>query len=539
MNSKTTVILLLSCLFLSTAMAQKEQSAESEISGVTLFLDKAQVTRIVKQTLVPGRTDLVVTGLTPQLDPHSIQVAAKGNLMILGTSHRLNYLNELTKSKSLKSLLDSAALCQKYIHTETSTRNVLDREEQMILANQKISGTNQNLTVAELRAMADFYRSRLNEIANARTKADDQIRTWNQRLTRINSQIGEQNELARRNTSEIIISVNSEKGSNAQFEISYVVGNAGWTPEYDIRSAGTKDNLSLDYKANVRQATGEDWENVPLVLSTANPNLSGVKPQLQPWYINFAPELREMMEVRKRSIAPTAAARQMEVMMEAPDKIQEDAQSLAEVVSMVETTLNVEFRIALPTTVKSSSKPVQVDIRKATVQATYEYSVVPKLDKDAFLMARLTGWDALNLLPGEASIYFEGTFVGKTYIDPNNLRDTLSISLGRDKRIVVSREKIKDLSSRKLVGSSQREVSAWQISVRNSKAEAVRIIVEDQMPISRNNQLEVIQSDAGGAKQDSVTGKLEWSLQIPAGETRKLNFRYEVKYPKDKTIIGL
>ena len=531
-------LIIIGSFFLLHASAQKEQPAESSISEVTLFLNKAQVTRLVKQTLAPGRTDLIVTGLTPQLDPQSIQVAAKGNLMILGTSHRLNYLSEIARTKSLKALLDSSALCQRHIQTESSTRAVLDREEQMIMANQKISGTNQNLTVAELRAMADFYRTRLTEIANSRTKADEQLRIWNERLARISRQINEQNELARRNTSEIVISVQSDKGTPAQFEISYVTGNAGWTPEYDLRSAGTKDNLTLDYKAKVRQATGEDWENVQMTLSTANPNLGGVKPQLEPWYIDFAPELRELSLQRKRAMPAGAAPVQMEMRMDMAQAM-EDAATLDEVVSMVETSLNVEFRVAPPTTVRSSSKPVQVDIRKATVNAAYEYSVVPKLDDDAFLMARLTGWDALNLLPGEANIFFEGTFVGKTYIDPNNLRDTLSISLGRDQRIVVSREKVKDMSSRKMIGSSQRETAAWQISVRNSKSEPVRIIVEDQMPISQNSQLELTQSDAGGAKWDTTTGKLEWTLNIPAGETRKVGFRYEVKYPKDKRVIGL
>lgn len=517
--------------------AQQEQKVQSSIRDITLFLNKAQITRTVQHTLASGRTDLVIQGLTPQLDPNSIQVAGKGNLIILGTSHRLNYMTERGRSKGLQALKDSAAFCQRNIQTQQAAKSVLEREEQMLMANQKISGNNQNLTVTELRAMSDFFRSRLTEISGARAKADDQIRNWNDRLARINKQIQEQDELGRRNTSEIVVSLQSEKGGQALLEITYIVGNAGWNPIYDIRSTGTKENLSIDYKANVFQTTGEDWENVRLTLSTANPNLGGVKPQLDPWSLDLQEPVRAMAApVRKRELM----MRSDNMAAAAPAEMDDvDVQSLAEMVTMVQTTLNVEFKIAILQTVRSANKPVLVDIRKETVPASYEYSVVPKLDKDAFLMARITGWESLNLLPGEANIYFEGTFVGKTTVDPASLRDTLSVSLGRDKRIVVEREKIKDMSSRKVIGSSQRETAAWQISVRNTKSEAVRIVVEDQLPVSRNSQIEVLNTDPGGAKSDAVSGKLEWQLNIPPGETKKVTFRYEVKFPKDRFINGL
>src|SRR5204862_4822112 len=130
------------------------------------------------------------------------------------------------------------------------------------------------------------------------------------------------------------------------------------------------------------------------------------------------------------------------------------------------TSLNTEFDIALPYSVNSSNKPTLVDIRNYEMKADYQYSVAPKLDADAFLMARATGWEEFSLLPGEANVFFEGTFVGKSFIDPNNIKDTLSISLGRDKRIVVKREKLKDFSSRKLIGTNQKESYAYEISVR-------------------------------------------------------------------------
>ena len=173
------------------------------------------------------------------------------------------------------------------------------------------------------------------------------------------------------------------------------------------------------------------------------------------------------------------------------------------------------------------------------MDAGYLYSVAPKLDADAFLMARATGWEKFNLLPGNANIFFEGTYVGKTEIDPNSIHDTLAISLGRDKRIVVKREKQQELSSRKLIGSNRRDSFAWEISLRNAKSEAVSLTVEDQVPISQDNRIEVTVTDVSGASWDKVTGKLWWKVQLQPNETRKLTLKYEVKYPKDQTVSGL
>ena len=154
-------------------------------------------------------------------------------------------------------------------------------------------------------------------------------------------------------------------------------------------------------------------------------------------------------------------------------------------------------------------------------------------------MARATGWEDFNLLPGEANIFFEGTFVGKSFIDPNNIKDTLEVSLGRDKRIVVKREKLKDLTSKNFIGSSRKESYVWEISVRNTKTDAVKIIIEDQVPVSQNTQIEVTTVELGGAKYNKDTGKLTWELELKSNETRKLVYKFEVKYPKDKQVSGL
>lgn len=520
------------------AVGQPDKAVDSKITDVTVFLSKAQVTREVKTRLEAGKTNLVVTGLTSQLDPQSIQVTGKGSFVILGISHQQNFLTEFNVPKSLKNLKDSAEMLQRQLVLEQSQKEILNKEEQMLLSNQKIGGTNQNLTVAELKAMADFYRSRLGDIVTSRMKQDEKIKKVNERIVRINAQINDQNELYRRNTSEIVVSVSAEVATTADLQVRYVVANAGWSAIYDLRAIDTKKPVQLSYKANVFQRTGEEWKNIKLKLSTANPNQSGLKPELFSWYLDFYSSV--VYDQRKaKSYASAPAMRSADVSSELREEEAPEAASLSDFVTTVQTSLNTEFEISLPYTVLSSAKPTVVDIRNYEMKSEYIYSVAPKLDLDAFLIAKATGWEDFNLLPGEANIFFEGTFVGKSFIDPNNIKDTLSVSLGRDKRIVVKREKLKDLTSRSLMGSTKKESYSWEISIRNTKTEAVKIVVEDQVPVSQNTQIEVAVLDTGGARYDKQTGKLTWELDLKPNETRKVTYKFEVKYPKDKQISGL
>jgi uncharacterized protein (TIGR02231 family) len=538
MNKTMLWFLLLLSLRLS---AQQVKTVDSRISHVTVFLNKAQIERVIKTRVEAGKTDLIVTGLTSQLDPQSIQVAGKGNFVILGITHQQNYLSELNVPASLRILKDSLEYLQKQIALEQSQKEILNKEEQMLLSNQKIGGTNQNLTVAELKGMADFYRVRLSEIVTTRMKHDDKIKKINERVVKLQRQIQEQNELYARNTSEIVISISADAASAADLQVNYIVANAGWYPQYDLRAINTKSPVQLNYKANVYQSTGEEWKNVKLKLSTANPSEGGLKPELYTWYLNFEePVLYKRLKGRAAGVMLESAAPAM-----AKDKAEEDAEALNEVtttadyVNTIQTSLNAVFDIALPYTVASSSKPTLVDISKHDLKATYQYSVAPKLDADAFLMAQVVDWEQLSLLPGEANVFFEGTFVAKTYLDPNNIKDTLAVSLGRDKRIVVKREKLKDYNSRKTIGSNQRESFAFEISVRNTKNEAIKIVVEDQLPVSQNSQIEVTSTDAGGAGYNKDTGKLMWELNVQPNETKKVTYKFEVKYPKGKIIPGL
>lgn len=524
------------------AEAQTLKQVDSKISRITVFLNRAQVTRELKTRVEAGRTNLILSGLTANLDQQSIQVSGKGAITILGINHNQNYLSDHNRPKSLQVLYDSLEFYRKQLLQEQHQNEVLSKEEQLLLSNQKIGGTNQNLSVNELKAMADFYRTRLSEIGNGKIKVDERIKVIHERTTKLKQQIREQNDLYNRNTSEIVVSVSADAATAVELEVNYIVVNAGWYPVYDLRAANTRSPLQLNYKANVFQSTGEEWKNVRLKLSTANPSLGGVKPELFSWYLDFYQPYVKALQGRAAGVQVQRTMKPQdkeEIQVEFDIEVPEEAATISDFTQTIQTSLNTEFDISLPYTVSSASKPTLVDIRNHEMKAEYLYSTAPKLDQDAFLLARATGWEEFSLLPGEANVFFEGTFVGKSYIDPNVIKDTLSVSLGRDKRIVVKREKVKDFTTRRTIGSNIREAFAWEVSVRNTKNEAVKILVEDQVPVSRNSQIEVTVLDVDGAKYNKDTGKLVWEMNLQPNETKKVVFKYEVKYPKDKTISGL
>ncbi len=209
---------------------------------------------------------------------------------------------------------------------------------------------------------------------------------------------------------------------------------------------------------------------------------------------------------------------------------------LEDYVSVADNALNVTFDIDLPYDVPTNGKVQTAILQKMEVPAIYKHFTVPKLDKDAYLLAAIPGWGKLNLLPGDANIIVEGTYVGKSFIDPNSTSDTLNLTLGRDQRVSIKRQKLIDFSSVKFLGSNKLQKFTYSIAVKNNKKDPVTIEVKDQFPISTNKEIEVELTEAVDAEVNNETGVITWKITLAPGESRKLGFAFNVKYPKGKTL---
>ncbi len=211
-------------------------------------------------------------------------------------------------------------------------------------------------------------------------------------------------------------------------------------------------------------------------------------------------------------------------------------------VSQVVQPTTVSFAVDIPYTIPSDGENYTVEMQDLSIPATYEYFTAPKVSKEVFLTALITNWAPYNLMAGEASIFFEDTFVGRSVLDVDQLDDTLTVSLGQDRSISVSRTRVADYSEKNFFGTTRSEQVGYEIALRSNKAQPVSIVVEDQIPVSTNEQIRVDVEETSSADYNEATGLLRWSLELPAAgdpaaETKKLRFGYEVKYPKNQRVV--
>jgi len=199
--------------------------------------------------------------------------------------------------------------------------------------------------------------------------------------------------------------------------------------------------------------------------------------------------------------------------------------------------LTTEFQIDIPYTVPSDNQPYDVNMVEYEIDAGYEYYAVPKLSNNAFLIAKIPDWISYNLLSGSAFIFFKGIYQGESYIDLGTSSDTLSVSVGRDKDILITREIQKDFASKGITGSTKKEQKAWTVTVKNNKAIPVRISVEDQYPVSKTDEIKVDLIEFSGANREESTGKLLWDIQLKPAEKKTVELRYSVRYPTNRSVI--
>lgn len=508
------------------------KTVKSKIKSVTVFLSGAQITSSAEATIPTGGSILIFEDLTSNINPQSIQVKGEGNFSILSVSHQLNYLKSKEQTAEIKQLQDSIFLLQKDIDYQSAMLSVFLDEESLVLANKELGGNNTGVKAIDIKDAADFYRTRLTDIRTNKLLIAAKIKKLSERQVILNNQWNTLNANNNEPTSEIVVVLSSDMMTTGKFTLQYMVYNAGWIPSYDLRAIDVNNPIELVYKSNVWQTTGKSWDNVKLTLSTGNPTVAGSRPILYPWYVSFYQQYSYSEDYEKSSKvdqAPSAAAGVM-------DKKAEDTRTGADYTTVLENQTNIEFEISIPYSIPADGKYKIVEVQKYTLPSEYKYYAAPKLDKDAFLVARVSGWEQYNLLPGEANLFFEGTYLGKSNIDPRYTKDTLEISLGRDNSISITREKLLEFSSTKLIGTNTKETFTFEINVRNKKKLPISIVLEDQIPISTDKDIIIENLELSGGTFDEVTGKVTWKLDLKPSESKKIKLSYSVKYPKDKQV---
>jgi len=513
----------------------------SEIKSVTVFQQGAKITHIAQVNLDAGNNEVVIENLTSTIDANSIQAGIKGQAVLLSATSRINYLMTKKASQRVKELQDSLTLLINRIDWVKNEQEIYRGEEKLVIDNQKIVNEKEKVSANDIALLADFYRNRLTDIRKKIYSNEIELKQLNERKVQVDRQLNDLRSVKNAPTGEIVLNISAEQPVKVNINLSYITFNAGWNPLYDIRGEGNNQSIDLLYKANIYQQTGFDWSGINLTVSTGNPSASNERPILNPWYIDFVQPYKYSSDMKRKESMMMKAAPASNMAMLADEAIAPEEVSAPVPYNVVETTnqMAVEYEIKVKQDIPADGKEHIVAISNFKIPATYKYHSVPKLDPHTFLLASIGGYGEYNLMPGTANLFFEGTYVGQSTINPEVTADTMLISLGRDDRVKIERNILKDLSSKQFIGTNKKELKGYEIMVRNNKKVAITIDILDQVPISSNKDIIVELEEHGGATYNADYGKLNWLINLAPGETKKIRFVYSVKYPKDKEISGL
>ena len=540
-------IFLLSIILFFAGSLSAQTQQKLNIDAATVFLNGAELMSSASFSLSKGENEVLFTNVAGDVNSQSVTVNATNGVVVESATFQNNYLAAEVRSPHAIELSDSIeqiATDTQLVHNKIA---VLKHESGTIWKNSQVSGTNTGLSVAELSKYLDLVNAKMEGYLNEKDKAEKQLKKMTARIAKLQWQLDEEQQKQYQPGGQLLVKFYVKEATNTSVNISYVVPHAGWSPTYDVWADDAHSPLKLYYKANIYQNSGVKWNNVRLTLSTGNPNEGVQAPTLSPWYLAFyAPTSYTWSGGNNNEPMRGLAAVAYEKPTVAEDKVaalgkevHEEQSSMNQYVSVDNAGVNTSFDIDLPYTIPSDGQQHLVAIKKYELPATYRYYAIPKLDKDAFLQAQITNWEDLNLLPGQTNIFYEGTYVGQGNIDVRNTKDTMTLSLGRDKKIVVKRARDTKLRSVKTIGSNVRETFAYTVTIRNTRKESINITIQDQQPVSNDAAIVIDDKDTGGAEYDETTGMMKWALTLNANDTKSLTFGYTIKYPKGKMLANL
>jgi hypothetical protein len=283
----TALFCLISLCSFATAIDTLEVS--STIKEVTVFFSGAEVSRQVPLKLSKGKYLLVLNELPQEINPQSIQVSSIPKVSILAVKHEFHIPDEDKKDARIKELGFLIEQVKKQLSTIADNNEVLSIEEQLLPDNSVFQQQNNKVSVSEIREAADFYRARITEIRTKKRLLEGQYVEQIDLLKAHTAQLNELRAYNRKSYSKIVVAVNCTKQISDAITVSYFINSAGWEPLYDFRVKDITEPLEIVYQANVYQASGEDWNQVDITLTTGNPELTGEKPDLKKWILGKKP----------------------------------------------------------------------------------------------------------------------------------------------------------------------------------------------------------------------------------------------------------
>lgn len=611
-------------LLFTTSTFATEINAKATSKEVIVYTNGAQITSDVNTTIPKGSSVLRITDVSQFINQNTIQISGLKDVSILSIGYEVISYPKKILSEKIKALQTEINAKLREIASLQSSIKGLEEEESILLLNKNLSSSQQAVALDKLLLHSKHYRERvpvikmeIYDINKKITVIDADVRLMQQELQKM---MGNSNETK----GEIVVKLyNPTEATSLNLILKYIVSGAGWVPSYEIKAKNTKDALQFAYKAQVYQNTGEDWNDVKLILSTGNPTVNNDKPKIETHYLNFInpynynatvslsrqnfiynpmvkvvsgvvtdksgpiPGVNVMIKgtnigvqtdfdgrytlkiengkelvysfVGMEDIALPVYSSTMNVTMKDNSvtlqevvvqgygrKIdKDDTEDVAKIEETVPTgsgdekeiVMNtVSFKIKKNYSIPSLDTPSIIEIDNFVIPAEFEYYSAPILSENVFLTAKLKDWNKYDLLPGDASIYTEGSYAGTTFINPYQTEEELVVSMGIDSNLIIERKQINNLKDKSFLGGTRIVDRNYEITLRNNKSTDATVRIYDRIPISQNKEIKVEKETIYGAEYDEKTGILYWPITITPKQVTKKQLGYQVKYPKTKKI---
>lgn len=547
--------LLLPLLFIS-AFRLGAAAVESTITAVTVYADRAVVTRTATVELAAGAGEVVFHQLPAGLHDQSLQVSGRGTAQatILDVTARRTF-TDVTPNERFKALEDQLNALNKQMRGLDDRSRLLDLRQASLdrMEAALFAPPAKDIPRADLDQMSaslTYLSEQRAKIAADRATLDEEREQLSAKIQAAQMQLNELRGGGRRAVKTVVVRVAAAQAGRLDVSLSYTVGGASWVPNYDARVTSGERSVQLGYFGLVQQNTGEDWRDVQLTLSTARPGLGGAAPKLEPWSLEvFVPrptasDVRlEAFEVQSRHAkargpAPTAAP-MMDMAAGAPPA--EEKEALLAQATVEAGATSATFRIATAASIPSDNTPQKVPITTTPLNAQPEYATTPKRQTVAFLTSKVFNNSEYPLLPGAMNVFLDGTFVATSRLQTVMPGERFDLALGADEGISVKHKRVnRFVEQTGLTNSGTRITYEYLITIQNNKRTAERVVVTDQVPLSRHEKIVVKQltPPVGEVKPDHE-GLLKWTLDLRPAEKRELTVKFTVEHPNDVNVTGL
>lgn len=549
------VILALVFGFTLNSFAQEElPTYNGKIDRVKVFLQQAQIEKTVSFPLKQGNNEIILSGNSQYMQTQSLQFTSINDFIITDFTPFIQYVQPTQPSEEklsnekklkLKILRDSLEILSNQNSDSYTLTSILSREKQ-VLDNMKIISQPQSIdSIPKIKDGLSYYRDKMMEISKMLQKENAIVSKRSIRINEINNQIniilqGAENSFQPRNEYYIRLNIYSDKNiPMSKLSYTYNVGGVYWQPFYDVKFTKPSDPASFVLKAQLTQQTGEDWNDVKLIFSTEQPNSGRILGNLYPYYLQ--PQQQHARTYRKQSNnVESLAAKVSGVSEDAAEYAvpMANATKYSEMTVSQLTMLGKEYEVGMKHTIISDGKEKIIALETKSTKADYKHYTIPKIEKAAYISALMPQWEDLELMDASGKIYLENNYINDTYISSSNTEDTLNLSIGQDKRVAVDRKVAKTKPEKTgLLSNTIETIVTITLSIKNNNQTPIDINVEDQIPLSNQENIKITAGELSKAQYDEKTGKLTWDFSLKPLEQKTITFSYTVRQPKGVNII--